>query len=254
MKNLTYILLLLCSLTQAQPAITKMEYWIDTDPGFGNANDITGFSSQTDVKFQLHIPPGQAMGMHSIGLRAMDANGIWSHTNFIPVYITDSSSGAILQVEYFWDSDPGFGSATDSILSTPVADIANGVFTDSVPLSFLVGSTHMLFQRSMDTRGRWSHTNYASNLTVTGVVTVEELQKETGLNIYPNPFCEALTIIAENNKPQRFILYDECGKKVLDQLINGEAHFNTSLFPCGMYTAFICDERNNVYHLKLIKQ
>lgn len=44
MRKLITLLLLLASMAKAQTNIVKIEYWIDTDPGFDNAISVTGFT------------------------------------------------------------------------------------------------------------------------------------------------------------------------------------------------------------------
>ncbi|MCC6383771.1 MAG: T9SS type A sorting domain-containing protein [Bacteroidia bacterium] len=255
MRKLITLLLLLASMAKAQTNIVKIEYWIDTDPGFDNAISVTGFTLQPDVKFNFIIPVNLTLGIHTFGIRSKDANNNWSQTNFFPISIADSSHGAIVQVEYFWDTDPTFGNATDSILSLPIVDINNGLFIDSVPMSFLVGSTsHILFERSKDSRGRWSHTNYVDSTVVTGTVNVNELDKLSGIKVYPNPFMSALTIIPKTNESVRLILYDGKGKKVLDTFINQETRINTQSLSTGSYILFVWTDKQIIYRTTIIKQ
>jgi hypothetical protein len=255
MRKLTTLLLFLVSMAQAQTNIVKVEYWIDSDPGFDNATPVTGFTSQPDLQFNFIIPANLALGIHTLGIRSKDSNDKWSHTNFYPVNIADSSHGAIVQVEYFWDTDPGFGNGTDSILSLPIVDITNGLFIDSVPMSFLVGSiTHILFERSKDTRGRWSHTNYVDSTVVTGTVNVNELATLSGINVYPNPFTDALTINPKTNESARLILYDGNGRKVIDTFISEETKINTQSLSAGAYTLFVWTNKQLIYRTAIIKQ
>lgn len=150
----------------ANSKIQKAEYWIDTDPGLGNATNIP-VTASTDVQvnqFPVSLK-GLAGGVHTVGIRSMDKQGQWSHTNFYPVLVFDSPSSPITTVEYFWDTDPGFGNAMDSVLSVPAQDISNGKFLLKVPSNLTTG-IHTLFVRSRDSRNQWSHTNYALNINV----------------------------------------------------------------------------------------
>ena len=254
MRKLTILLLFLVSMAQAQTNIVKVEYWIDNDPGFDNATPVTGFASQSDVQFNFIIPTNLAIGIHTFGIRSKDANNKWSHTNFYPVNIADSSHGEIVKLEYFWDIDPGFGNGIDSILGVPATDITNGLFIDSVPLSFLNGSTHILFERSMDSRGRWSHTNYVNSLTVNGTVDITEIEELSGISVFPNPFTELLTVLPVAGVLGRLFLYDGAGRKVMDVLVNKEIILNTQSLAKGNYTVFILTGDRKMYRNTIIKQ
>lgn len=233
-----------------------IEYFVDNDPGFGNAIAFSGFTSQQNVITQIsaNLPGNLSVGNHFIGIRSRLTNNKWSHTNSIPVYVADTASGVITRLEYFWDTDPGFGNGIDSVLASPAVDIINGIFTDSVPVSFLLNSSHVLYQRSMDSRGRWSHTNYVDNLTVNGTVDVTELEAIAGISVFPNPFIDAITIRPVVSEQARVIIYDSQGKKVVDIVLNEEKIVNTEFLTKGFYSVFTIMEKNKLYLTKLVKQ
>lgn len=251
MKKIAIFLLLLVSIARAQTNIVTAEYFIDSDPGFGNANPLS-LAAQQDVQFQFPLLANQATGMHTIGIRSKDASGIWSHTNFFPVYVADSSNGLLTKIEYFWDTDPGFGNAMDTILTSQVVDLSNGMFFANVPIIGL--SSHILFVRSIDTRGRWSHTNYADSVIVNGTVNVTELAEKSGINIYPNPFRDEITIAPEKPELIRIILYDESGRKLIDNFINQETKINSQSLSKGAYTLFVWTDKHIIYRTTVIKQ
>ncbi len=254
MKGLIIIFLLFGTICQAQTNIVKSEYWIDTDPGFDNGIVISGFTSQPDVNLSFVVPANLTPGVHTIGIRSKNLAGQWSHTNFYPVCISDSSTGEIVKIEYFWDTDPGFGIGIDSVLSSPAADITNGLFIDSVPMSFLLSSTHVLFERSMDSRGRWSHTNYVDSLAVTGTVSTQELETLSGIKVFPNPFNKTITLHSGMPENMRVIIYDSQGRKVIDIIVNEETIVNTESLAKGVYTVFVVSDLQKLYKGNLIKQ
>ncbi|HRY32576.1 MAG TPA: dockerin type I domain-containing protein [Bacteroidales bacterium] len=139
------------------PLITNLEYFIDTDPGFGNGQPIP-FTPSVNLTSVGHIINIAALnnGFHTLSVRAMDENGRWSITqfkNFLKqvVVLTEKK---INRAEYFINNDPGFGQG-----------IAIPVETDSteVDLSFTADLTslnpgfHRLFVRTQNEAGRWSH-------------------------------------------------------------------------------------------------
>jgi len=143
--------------------VNKAEYFIDTDPGFGAATDIpvTAGTDVSGVAVAVSLSSLGA-GFHQLGLRSRDASGAWSLTNRRSFYYEPAASGALAninKVEYFIDTDPGFGSATD-VPVTAGTDVS-GVAV-AVSLSSLSAGFHQLGLRSRDANGAWSLTNRRS--------------------------------------------------------------------------------------------
>ena len=99
--------------------IIRMEYFVDTDPGFGNGKPVAFTASQniSGLSFDADLT-GLSNGFHRIYLRGMDADGKWSHANdvffdnfIVPVYATALAAADVAQAEYFIDADPGMGMA-----------------------------------------------------------------------------------------------------------------------------------------------
>jgi hypothetical protein len=253
MKKLTFILLLLVSIAQAQPNITQMEYFIGTDPGFSSAIQITGFTSQPDINnFINSITPSLNPGINYLGYRSKDANNVWSHTNFLTLYVVDSTQSKIAEVEYFWDVDSGFNAHSDTLFANPIADISNGMLYANVPSSLSLG-THRLFVRSKDTKGRWSHTNYTDSVVVL-LTSIEDLANQTGINVYPNPFADNLTITTNNNETLRVTVYNMEGKKVMDKVINQTTKLETQTLTSGAYILSVWTYKKRIYRTTIIKE
>lgn len=142
------------------PNVIKAEYFIDIDPGFGMANDISVTSGVDIADRQIVIPIGNvASGFHNIFVRTKDASESWSVTNKLSFFKVDASSintTKIIQAEYFIDVDPGFGSAT-AIPITPSTNIADQQVV--VPVSNVSEGFHNLYVRSKDLNGNWSISN-----------------------------------------------------------------------------------------------
>lgn len=253
MKKITIILLLLVSIAQAQPNIIKMEYWIGIDPGFGAAIDIPLSNQQPDISFILSVTPTLNPGINYVGYRSKDANNVWSHTNFLTLYAIDSTHSVITEVEYFWDVDSGFNTHADTVYINPVADISNGLLYANVPLNLGMG-THILFVRGKDSQGRWSHTNYVDSVVVTGTVDIAEFSNHTGVQVYPNPFTDNITIEPKVNEKMRVMVYDMEGRKVLDKIINSSTYIDTQTLISGAYLICVLTDNNRVYQFKMIKR
>ncbi|MEP7145025.1 MAG: hypothetical protein ABI707_19220, partial [Ferruginibacter sp.] len=66
----------------AQSNITRVEYYIDNDPGYGNALPVNISPGNNLVNITQSIPVNTlSTGAHSFGIRAKDANGAWSLDN-----------------------------------------------------------------------------------------------------------------------------------------------------------------------------
>ncbi len=165
-KTYYWLLLLLCSCyslyTTAQPNITKVEYYIDTDPGLGSGTNI-GISPNIDLTNQtLNLDLSTLnSGIHKLILRAKDANGLWSHNNawlFVKAFpsLAPGALNNITNVEYYVDTDPGFGNATVVSVATGT-DIANTAL--NLDISSLVTGIHKLILRAKDANGTWSNNN-----------------------------------------------------------------------------------------------
>ncbi len=151
--------------------IIAAEYFIDTDPGFGNATAIT-VTPATDIN-NIAVSAntnGLSIGTHRIYIRTKSAEGKWSLTN-VKDFLVDNdpaygpapaAAQNIIAAEYFLDTDPGFGSGT-AISITPSTDINNlAVVINTTGLS---NGQHNLFIRTKNQEGRWSLTNVASFFT-----------------------------------------------------------------------------------------
>ncbi len=160
--------------------IQKVEYFFDTDPGYhaGVAVPVSPPSAHVaDLSFDINIT-GLSDGFHNLFVRALDNNGAWSLTNQRSFY---KNSVAQLQtdlnkIEYFFDSDPGFGKGTD-VPFTPGQHISNLSF--AIDITALTPGFHNLFVRARNNQGTWSLTNQKAFLKIledTGVVQITDLE------------------------------------------------------------------------------
>ncbi len=142
------------------PDIVAAEYFIDTDPGFGNASAIPVSAGDIITDRSFTIPLNNvANGFHNIFIRSKNANGVWSVTNkqaFYKVAETAGTLSKIVKAEYFIDTDPGFGNAVNVPL-TAAANIANR--SVEVSLTGITGGSHRFYLRTMDENNVWSITN-----------------------------------------------------------------------------------------------
>ncbi|MFT3794436.1 T9SS type A sorting domain-containing protein [Flavobacterium sp.] len=249
MKKLLLLLLAaLWSIPFQAQNITKMEYWVDADPGFGQAFPITGFASQSMINNFGFQTMSLSPGAHTIGFRTRDANGRWSHANFVQLYVSASLvESDIVSLEYFWDSDPGFGNG-QVVAFSPSETISGPFSADVPPLS--VGD-HYLFVRSLDSHNRYSHTNYLL-VSVPGI-GFEDMENES-FKIYPNPVEDNLYIDLKKSGKTRLLLYDLSGKVVADEVMDQSTQVPVGHLASGVYSVYLWTSENTIYTAKIIKK
>ena len=156
-----YFTVLFTGVVFAQPNINRIEYYLDTDPGYGNGTNVS-FSGTNNATGSINLdltPLGS--GVHIIGIRIRDANGAWSLDNkwiFLKPY---PNTGAVVQpninrVEWYLDSDPGYGNGT-SLSIAAGQDLAG--LAINISLTPLFQGVHIIGVRSRDANGAWSLDN-----------------------------------------------------------------------------------------------
>ena len=140
--------------------ITKVEYYIDTDPGYGLATDVPITTGTPINDFTFSVPmTSVADGFHRVFVRTKDINGDWSMVSnnaFLKMAIPANPVLAVpnvSKVEYYIDTDPGFGLATDVPVSagTPITDL-----NFNVPMTSVADGFHRVFVRAKDANGDWA--------------------------------------------------------------------------------------------------
>jgi len=134
--------------------IIQAEYFIDEDPGYGNATPIA-VTAGADAEMNFTIPlGGLGFGIHTLYARVKDSNGQWSQTFrrvFMVQHLPSDPDFPVSKMEYFFDEDPGFGQGTPIEIQTG-ADITVAV---EIPLTSLTEGLHTLYVRARDDKGSW---------------------------------------------------------------------------------------------------
>lgn len=157
-QYIIYFLLLFCSHLQAQQQLTKVEYFVDADPGYGAGVDIPFTAGTTlDVNFSVSLPNTISEGFHYITVRVKNANNQWSSVltrPFLKESLTPRTTASpVTAIEYFIDADPGYGAAT-AVPITAALTIDNSF---SIPLpSNISEGFHYVTVRVKDANNQWS--------------------------------------------------------------------------------------------------
>ena len=135
-------------LRQRPTEAVRVEYFYDTDPGYGNGKSV-GNLTDGDNTLVVSVA-GLAYGVHHLCLRAQDNTGVWSQVATYSVFVTSPTTANAVRIEYFFDTDPGFGQAT------PITPSQDETATYALSLDNLSMGAHMLYLRVQDNHGRWS--------------------------------------------------------------------------------------------------
>lgn len=135
--------------------ISQAEYFFDNDPGFGNGTSISVTAGDSvDLNLNLSVS-SLTSGFHKLYVRIKESPGIWGMASEYGFYVQPSNSGVntnLIQAEYFFDTDPGFGEATQiSIAANDSLDFTNAFSTSGLNAGF-----HTLYVRTKNSQGCWS--------------------------------------------------------------------------------------------------
>jgi hypothetical protein len=144
--------------------ITEMEYYFNTDPGFGNGQSVNLNALLIDQDLQLSLT-GLAKGVHTLYIRVKDNTGQWSLYDQQNIQIQGGVGYEnLVYAEYYIDTDPGVGNATEFFI--PEQNIVNDNFDLPIPTG-LTGA-HTICVRVMDGAGQWSETA-CQNFTICSI-------------------------------------------------------------------------------------
>jgi gliding motility-associated-like protein len=136
--------------------ITRVEYYFDTDPGFGNGTSIP-VTAAADLTRDFSVPLNSVSeGIHILYFRAKSSTGLWSIPWGRTVYVQRNSQTASLysidRIEYFFDTDPGFGNG----ISIPITTASDLTENFQLPFTSLPEGFHTIYYRAKSSNGLWS--------------------------------------------------------------------------------------------------
>jgi len=154
MKTLFLTIAALATLywANAQNQVTEAEYYLDQDPGFGNATPIDLSSTETITEtFNASIGDLET-GSYYAYVRVKDDNDHWSIPLKVPFRVQRSSLPEITAVEWYSEVDPGFGNG-NPIDITPGSTIEDDYLVNT---SGLTPGRKFTYLRCQNEDGTWS--------------------------------------------------------------------------------------------------
>ncbi len=156
MKYLRLIALVLALATTgalSSLTITHLEYFFDADPGQGNGAPIYGSRDTLSLDETINTS-SLSPGVHRLYIRAIHDQGSWSLPQsavfIVPYTAAAFTERDVATVEYFFDTDPGQGNATQLYPVRNAIDL-----NELVSTAALNPGIHRLFVRSQNDEGTW---------------------------------------------------------------------------------------------------
>ncbi|MGL1888679.1 MAG: T9SS type A sorting domain-containing protein, partial [Reichenbachiella sp.] len=178
--------------------VDAAEYYLDTDPGYGNGTSIT-VESGTPISTDFVVPNASiSTGFHSLVIRLQDSDGQWGVQESKAFYVSNSDPAVISNIvaaEYYLDIDPGHGNGTTITVSAAMT-----IDTDFIiPNADISEGFHSLVIRCQDAEGLWGMEQktafYVTNSDP--IVTAEVVAAEYYLDTDPGVGSgTALTVVA----------------------------------------------------------
>ena len=173
-------------ISAATSIISKAEYFVDNDPGFGLATPITISTPGKNISLTFEINPGiLSQGFHMLVIRTCDDAGHWSMSTQQIFYVFSAEPSGepyITGLEFYIDNDPGFGKGKHIPVATPDRTVSVDFTAD---LDGVGDGDHVLYVRAVDEDGRWSHNSAtAFSVLVTGI---GNMVVTSWMKVYPNP-------------------------------------------------------------------
>jgi hypothetical protein len=137
--------------------LTNAEYYINTDPGFGNATQFTINPAYDILVIDSINLAGISKGFHTFCFRFKNADGVWTPTicrNFaINEFVIPDAE--VVAGEFWLGNDPGMGNAK------PIRFIEPGlqaIMLDQADLDGLASGVHNIYSRARNNLGVWGPT------------------------------------------------------------------------------------------------
>ncbi|WP_177733953.1 T9SS type A sorting domain-containing protein [Flavobacterium inviolabile] len=254
MKKQLYILvaLFMASFVQGQVSITQAEYFWDTDPGYGNGIAIAAADGSFSSAFEKIAASGinlPGVGLHKFNIRFKDNQNLWgsTFTSIVNVEATVTSEPVrIVQAEYFWDTDPGYGNGTPILAADGNFNSAyEKLLANGIPVPNVIG-LHVFNIRLKDNQGLWGST-FRNVVSVENTLSVND-PTVSNFYFYPNP---ATSTVHFNKEITQVTVLDLNGRLIKT---SGDSHqLNIADLAAGTYVLKITTPDGHSFTKKMIK-
>jgi hypothetical protein len=258
------------------PAITRVEYYVDADPGFGKGTAVTIAAGQqqiTNASFMLTLAQLHT-GVHNVGLRTLDANGVWSLDNkwifrggtALPVTLLSFTAQAVKTNEaaLLWTTVTetntkqfivmrgSNGAMFDSIGVVAAAgnsvERLNYTFTDVAPLDGI--NYYRLKMQDLD--GVFTYSDVVPVTITTGT--------SKALSVYPNPAVNSVMLTFSTATTATYTIHitDIAGREIeqitgISNAGSNNVMLNVHGYAKGTYLITLTDKTHGAQTLKLNK-
>jgi len=233
----------------SQQNITEIEYYFDTEPSIGNGTSLSLTSGNTLNETYNFDISSLNTGFHFIYLRAKNDLNIWGLYDKKVFYISEpynATTTSIVSAEYYFDSDPGVGSATEIVLPSST----NNQYTFDITTSNLTNGEHLLFIRVKNNLNIWSLYDVVV-FTVDSSLSITDNNIDDTVVIYPNPIKDKIYIDSKQLITSYKII-DVAGKTVLENKLIFHS-INANMLKNGAYFLILKTEKH-AFVKKIIKQ
>jgi hypothetical protein len=158
--------------------VAGLEYFFDTDPGLGLGTQIaTDQALSVSLSNSLNTS-GLTKGFHTLYLRGKTPAGRWGAYESKVVYVQPNVPATLLtnRAEYFFDTDPGVGQATQ-VTFTSTQELNTSI---NIASQALTKGVHKLYLRAKAENGGWGMYEVANVFVYPDVLTETF---ETGLPV-----------------------------------------------------------------------
>lgn len=255
MKKQLYILIafFIANFAQGQVTITQAEYFWDTDPGQGNATAISAADGNFNSAFEKIAASGinlPSVGLHKFNIRFKDNQNLWGST-FTTIVAVEAAvttePATIIQAEYFWDTDPGYGNGTPILAADGNFNSAyEKLLSNGIPLPGSVG-LHVFNIRLKDNQGLWGST-FKNVVNVENVLSVND-PTASNFYFYPNP---ATTTVHFNKEITQVVVLDLNGRIIKTSSDSNQV--NIADLAAGTYVLKITTPDGHSFTKKMIKR
>lgn len=141
-----------------QNNVVSGEYFIDVDPGYGGASPIDVSTPGITVLQDFNaVLTGLSEGYHKLYGRFTDTYGNWSQAFRRNIEVIKDGDNKVINGEYFFSADNGFGDCTPVVFATPSP---NGAFSFNIPAAQIPAGADTIYLRVRDDiQSRWSLTS-----------------------------------------------------------------------------------------------